>query len=236
MTNNLAFGTEANSSPPTSGQFGFTQKEMTYYEPTLTIKTDGTYSYNTSFGRYDIKQLPILKLWSLEWRDRETNTTIVTKSVFWLLHDTSGSWAPLVAKLTPLSVSATNTRFEAPLNITYPIIGGDVVAKVIFTVTFGRTSLPKIGTQLVRYSYQIDPNMYVTSLSLSSASHIVRFEYQASSGESWGRLGLLDIQGQETGLAGTFSGFVALVLDNWISILTFIVLVMVIIVVWRRRR
>ena len=80
-------------------------------------------------------------------------------------------------------------------------------------------------------------NTYLATLNLSSASHVIRFEYQGSSGGSWGPLGLLDTQSQETGLAGMFTAFVALVLGNWLvsSGLMLALLAVAIVIVWRRR-
>ena len=81
-------------------------------------------------------------------------------------------------------------------------------------------------------------NTYLASVDLSSASHVIRFEYQGSSGGSWGPLGLLDTQGQETGLAGMFSALVVLVLENSLVSggLLLIIIAVAIVIVWRRRR
>ena len=81
-------------------------------------------------------------------------------------------------------------------------------------------------------------NTYLATLTISSASHIVNFEYQTSSGGSWGALALLDTQAQETGLTGIFSAFVALVLNDWLvsSSILLVIIAVAIVIVWRRRR
>ena len=115
-----------------------------------------------------------------------------------------------------------------------------VVSPVQFQVqiTQGQVYAVRIMADGTAYAMTPSSNIYTTSLNLSSdASHVIRFEYQSSSGGSWGPLGLLDTQSQETGLAGMFSALVALVLNNWLvsSGLMLVLLVSTIVIVWRRQ-
>jgi hypothetical protein len=147
--------------PPTTGTFGSSPFAPTYFDPTLSM-VGGSYEYTTSFGVYDLTSLGALNDYLISFRTLDMASGYVASSAFVLLENHSGAWlsfSPLYLSANP--VSASNTQFAASWEINYPTGKGpntQDIAQARLTVDFGKNSLPKISVELVRYSYQPNPD------------------------------------------------------------------------------
>ncbi len=160
-----------------------------YFEPSFTVLSDGSYEYTTSFGIYTITYLAALKLYSVAFRNGDT---IVTASALVVLENSLGSWLPLNVQPNPNRFSIgsptfitapTWERFAVTQTLDYKEKNvKETLGELTFIVAFSKSAFPKISVALTLDRYQVDPTCVNTL-----PNECTRETY-------WSRVGLKNMQ------------------------------------------
>jgi len=165
------------------------KNDVTYFDPSVSSLGDG-WEYKTSFGFYLLTPTPAKDNIVVTYRSLNmTSTDYIVKAVFQVLENSqNGKWKPFnPADLSANPTSISGTRFQETWDLSQPSKDSKVtVAQVVFTVDFGKTSLPKLSVQMSKLSYQVDPNCV--------SSFETAFETACETWTYWDDVGLKDFQ------------------------------------------
>ena len=128
-----------------------------YVNPSL-AQNGSTYTYTTSFGIYTLTPSSVGGTYLITFASSDNPSTIISTTGMVVLENSSGSFQPFSnTVLAPNELSLTNTRFRATWNVSGTgKYSKTTIATIILQVDFGRTSFPKISSQLVKAFYQLD--------------------------------------------------------------------------------